>query len=526
MAFTLLQVGGSLKSVNTTGAFSSALTLPSGVQLATNRVPRFAKFKNYVVVVNTPTRPLSVDTSGVVRVLTPAPPTTAIVLSAGASGGLTGAYLALQTYKVLDASGNLIAESDYGPAMSAAFSVTAQKLHAVFPLSPDSVSATQLYRTTANGGTYFPWIRIDGNATTSEEDDIADASLGIVAGPSLGSAPDLTLIAEWGGRLWGVDRSAVDDLRYTEAGTMHGWSALNTLPIPHIGSDAAGVTALIPRRNALGVTRLNVFHQVTGSERANFAPVVVNGGEQVGCVSQESVVVFNDVAYFLWRDGVYKWDSEGVRPITNGSVRSWFTSDQYFNPAMFWRAFAQLDPIALKYRLFLASVGSAKNDRWIEYDLTTGTWWGPHVTDAFSPSCAVLVQGTDMRPYFMIGSTEGYLSQDQSARNDWGFAPISLSVETKRHDLKEPDYEKYFGELSMLGKAQTAGTLTVTPTVGEIDGATPGMVLSYDMTQGRQRLGRLGIGKQASLKFEHDVLNEDVALYGYEINPVNIVGRR
>lgn len=525
MPFTLMQVGGSLKSMNSTGAFSGALTLPSGVLLAQNVTPRFAKFKSYVIVVNSPTRPLSVDSGGIVRSLTPAAPGAPLTLTGVTSGALSGTYLALQTYKLLDSSGNTIAESDYGPAMSAAVAISSKKLHAAFAVSPEAVSATQLYRTATLGGTYFPWARVDGNVTTSYEDDQSDASLGTIAGPSLGMAPDLTLIAEFAGRLWGVSRGDVDSLRYTEAGTMYGWSGLNTMLIPHVGSDAAGITALIPRRNALGVSRLNLFQQVTGSTRANFQPVVVHGGEQVGCVSQESVVTFNDIAFFLWRDGVYKWDAYGITSITNGKVRSWFTSDLYFNRAMFWKSFAQLDPIGLKYRLFLASVGSTTIDRWIEYDLATQTWWGPHKTDAFSPSCALLVAGSNMQPYFMIGSREGFVSKDQEARNDWDIAPIALSVETKSHN-PSPDDDKYWGELSVIGKAQPAGSITITPSVGELDNTPAQAPFTYDMTQGRQRLGRLGVGKQASLKFDHAVLNQDVALFGYEINPVNIVGRR
>ncbi len=122
MPFTLFQAGNTLKSVNTDGGLSSALTLPTGVILNTNLQPRFARFKQYVVMVNTPSRPLSIDVNGVVRPLTPNAPSAAVVLTAGAAGTLSGTYLSLQTYKIIDALGNVIAESDYGPAMAAAFS--------------------------------------------------------------------------------------------------------------------------------------------------------------------------------------------------------------------------------------------------------------------------------------------------------------------------------------------------------------------------------------------------------------------
>ena len=528
MAFTLLQVGTTLKSINSTGAFSPTLTLPAGVVLSAALTPRFARFNRYVILVNTPSRPLSIGDDGVVRLLTPNKPTTPVALTAPDAGGLTGTYLALETYKLLDSNGNVVSESDYGPFMPAAVAIANNKLLANFPLSTDAVDGIQLYRTTTLGATYFPWLLIPGNLNASVEDDTPDAGLGVIQGAFLGTPPDLTLIAEFGGRLWGVDRTDIDDLRYTEAGTMYAWSALNTLPIQHLGSDSAGITALIPRRNSLGVARLNVFNAVTGTDRTNFTPNTVNGGESVGCVSQESVVVYNDVAYFLWRDGVYMWNSTGISPISNGLVRSWFTTDKYFNRSMFWRAFAQLDPIGLKYRLFLPSVGSNFCDRWIEYDLTTQTWWGPHKTDAFQPTCAILVAGSDQQPYYMVGGIEGYLSQDQNAKNDWNVNPIVMSGETVKQIQGEPELEKYWGELAISQALQpTTGNLTITPVVGEIDDNTvPQAPFTVNPTVSYQRLGRLGRGKRASLIFNENTLNQDVVIYGYEIDPISIIGRR
>lgn len=526
MPFTLFQVGNMLKTVNTDGGLSPALTLPSGVVLATNRQPRFARFKRYIVVVNTPTRPISVDTEGVVRPLTPAPPTVAVALSAGAAGTLTGSYLSLQTFKFLDAFGNIIAESDYGPAELARTSITNQKLHAVFPLSSENVDASQLYRTTTLGAVYFPWTLVAGNATTSIENDNSDASLGLIPGPELGTAPDLTLIAEFAGRLWGVTRDDIDSLRYTGAGQMYSWSALNTLLIPHVGSDGAGITALIPRRAALGVARRNVFNQVTGSQRTNFQPTIVNGGENTGCVSQESVVVFNDVAYFLAADGVYQWDSNGITCVSDGRVRTWFTTDIHFNKSMFWRAFSEFDPIGKKYRLFLAGKGQNRITHWVEYDIMNGTWWGPHKTDAFSPSSAFLVAGRNQQLFPMIASREGYLSQDQEDKNDWGLAPIAFSAKVRSEESGEPEQEKYFGELAVHVETQPTGTLVITPELGSVDETTATAPLTADMRVARQRVGRIGTGNSMVLNFDNDELNVDTAIYGYEVNPVNPIGQR
>lgn len=528
MPFTLLQAGNTLRTVNTDGGLSpAALTLPLGISLATNVTPRFARFGRYVIVVNTPTRPLSVDVDGVVRPLTPLPPASAVALSTGGAGSLSGTYLSLQTYKLLDALGNIISESDYGPAMAAAYTVSAANLKATFPLSSEVVSASQIYRTTTNGAVYFQWSQVAGNTTNTVENSISDAAIGLFAAPELGSAPDLTLIAEFAGRLWGVERSQPDFLRYTTAGTMYGWSALNTLLIPRVGSDSAGITALIPRRAALGVSRHNTVVQVTGSQRTNFQPTIVNGGEQAGCVSQESVAVHIDVAYWLGRDGIYRWDSEGIRCVSDeAGVRTWFTQDTYFNKSMFWRAFGAVDPETNTYNLFLASRGSAIHDRWISMDLGTGKFFGPHKTDAFGPTCALWVAGRNQQPFYMVGSREGFLSQTQDPRNDWDLFPIDAQATMRGDEMEDPEQEKYYGELSVHVESQTTGTLTITPELGSVDETTATAAMTAPLTQARTRVNRIGTGNTMVLNFDNAELNVDAAIYGYEIDPVNEVGRR
>ncbi len=542
--FTLVQSGTQLIPINSDGVQGSALTLPDGVTLRSNLVPRFARINRFLILVNTPTRPLSIDENGLVRLLTIPGPITALTLAGSAGGSLSGTYLAAQTYFLKDASGNIVSESAFGPLMSVPVTITTEFLRATgINLSPTAISGIRLYRTTTGpGGVYFKWVDIDGNTQTAYQDDLSDAGLGIVSAPILGPAPDLTLITEWQGRLWGVDRLDVDHLRYTEAGTMYAWSALNSIPIPHVGDDVGGIIGIVPRRNALGVAKHSAFSQITGTSNSNFQVVTVPGGEQASFVSQESCVVRNDIAIFLGVDGVYKWDSSGITSISDGKVRSWFATDQYFNRAQFYRAFAQLDRAGLKYRLFLCAAGQDFPNRWVEYDFLTNAWYGPHLTDAFNLSCAVDVVGNNGYVTAMMGSWQGFLSKNQEARNDWTSIPISSLLRTKSHNLDEPDVEKYWGELSVNGKVQPSGDMSIVPLVGAVEApvtltdATPiptaavvytsSTPLTYHMPNGRQRLPRLGVGRQLTLQFTHSTLNEEVMLYGYEVNPVNIVGRR
>jgi hypothetical protein len=527
MPFTLLQVNSHLKSINPTGGLSPYLNTPSGITYRTTKVPRFAKFNGYVIVVNTPTRPVAVNEDGLVFPLTPIKPQSAVALSATGSGSLTGNYRALQTFIIKDALGNVITESDYGPVMSAAVATATQKLAATYAASIETGVVTlgsRLYRTAAGGTDYFKWVDDMTNGTTVT-DGSTDAAIDIVAAPDRGSAPDLTLIASWNGRLWGVDRADVDHLRYTEAGTMYGWSSLNSVPIHPLGGDAAGITALIPRRSKLGVARLDNFAAVAGTVRANIASVGVPGGEKCGVVSQESVVVHNDIAYFLWRDGVYKWDDAGISCLSNGKVRAWFVSDTYFNKTMFWRAFAQLDPNGLKYRLFLASAGSTTIDRWIEYDILTDSWWGPHRTDAFNPTCAVLVAGTNQKPFYMVGSQEGHLSQESETKTDWGVAAIAMLAKTREDVGGRPDMETYYGDLSVFTEKQT-GTLRVIPYLGDVGDTDATASMDADTSEGRVRLGRIGTGGSMQLLFSNAAIGEDIVLYGYTVDPVYSVGKR
>ena len=114
MAFTVIQAGTSLQLVDTNGALTT-LTLPTGVTLSSKVPPRFAVFGRYVVMVNSTSRPITIDGAGTVRVLCPLPPGTAPVTSSLAGGALTGTYLVKQTFVVLDSTLNIIAESELGP---------------------------------------------------------------------------------------------------------------------------------------------------------------------------------------------------------------------------------------------------------------------------------------------------------------------------------------------------------------------------------------------------------------------------
>lgn len=514
------------------------LTLPTGIVLDTTVPPRWAAYNNNVVLVNTPDRPLTIDASGVVRVLTPHRPRIVPVLAGVAGGTLTGTYRAKDTFVVLDSFGNIISESDYSP-IATKVAIAAKFLGVSnVEVSPDDVTLRRIYRTTDNGAVFFQWVDLDGNVLTTIQDDLADAGLSVFAAPVLGTPPRLITIAEFRGRLFGSGDTDIDFLRYTETGLQYSWPADNAIRIAGFGSDSFGIVALAARREALCVGRRNLLSQITGTGaesngNTDLDPVTIS--QEVGVESQETMKVFRDVVYFLWKDGVYTWGSDGITCVSDGdasgkgAVRSWFATDNYFNRDRFSVAFAHIDPYAAIYRLFLCSAGSNTIDRWVEYSIDDKTWFGPHKTGLFTPVSAFTRSTSSDKKVPVIGAASSVF-EEQLTRTDGYAVPVELDVLGKQHDGDEPDQQKVYGEVSLLGTALPSGTLQVTTVIGKRDtsGTIVGRTVAqfYNMTKGRQRLGRLGNGEHVQFRFVNSNVDEDVQLYGYEVDPVFLLGRR
>jgi hypothetical protein len=532
MAFTLIQAGANLQFINEDGSVSAPLTLPPGVTLSTLKTPRFHTFTDIVVLVNTPSQPLTIDGNGIVRTLAPLPPRLAPVLAAVNGGTLSGTYNGVRyTFIVTDDFGNIIAESGYSPASSSVTIANKFLQASNLDLSPDNITGRRLYRPTSDGAVLFEWIDLDGNVITSVADDLSDAELSLVAAPVLGTPPYLTHIADFRGRLFGVPGDQHDYVLYSEAGVRYAWPASNSIPIGALGSDSVGITALAARRDALGCARREQIWQITGTGTQNVDGTIdfdtVRLSENLGILDQGSVAIYRDTVFWLWYDGVYIWNDTGLHSITDDKVRSWFTKDDTFNRELFSSAFAYVDPIRLKYRLFLAAAGSNVIDRWIEYDLKTGTWWGPHKTDAFAPtsvfSLAPTITGSNLPP--VLGSGSGFVFQEQDTRTDGAATAIDFEVISQAHDAAYPDQEKYFGKLSMLYKPMASGTLTVRSRVGDL-GTANLLTQTFDLTKARDRKGRLGTGKWMLLEYANAEVGVDVAIEGFELDNVHTVGRR
>jgi hypothetical protein len=384
MAFTLFQAASTLQLMKTDGTLTS-LTLPTGVTLDPNKRMRATVYGRYVVVVNSPTRPLTVDADGVVRVLCPTPPALPLTVSGVNTGGLSGTYAGLKySYLVRNGAGAIIAESPLSPA-SGSVTIAAKLLRAsALQLSNDVISAIRVYRPTTGGSTLFPWVDLEGNTQTSVEDDLTDALLDDVAAPSLGAPPLLSIIGEFRERLWAVSPTDPDAVYYTETSKPWAWPLTNRIVIPKEGADDRGVTGILTRRESLAIGRQNRVVQIVGNSTADFR--VVKLSEQVGVEAPDSVAVYKDSIFFLAKDGLYIWDNDGITKIGDKKAMRGSTPTRISTAASSRMPSGRFDPLTNKYQLLLSNLGSTALDRWIEYNVQDGTFWGPHKTDDFTPT--------------------------------------------------------------------------------------------------------------------------------------------
>lgn len=529
MPFSLVTAGSVLKVVFPDGSIQ-ALTLPSNTYINTSLRARFSIFDRNVIVVNATSKPVWVDPDGIVRPVGIPRPGKAPTVAAGAAGALSGTFRVKVAFAVKDDLGTILTEGPRGPA-SQPVTVSSQKISlTAIPLASDpAVNCRRVYRTATGPGTeYFEWFDLDDNTTTSYSDDALDADLSLFsAQDDLGTAPArMDVCVEWKGRLWAKNVVEPDYLRYSSDGKFYAWPEANRLSVLPLGKDRLGIVAIIPRRDELAICRRDIIWKVIGSSGDDFRMVKLIEGK--GAISPDSVVVTRDVARWLAEDGVYEWDAEGVRCISDEKVHPWFTTDTYFNRAQFPNAFARYDPFKHAYELFLCQVGQTTFDRWVSYDIARKAWLGPHKTDAFTPTAAgVIFDANETLVPVICGSDEYVYQVTPATFHDGTATGIEVDFTGKFHSGKAPDMEHYWGELSILTRVDVnggAGTILIFPKVGRMDAlAQPVIFASY--IKGRTRLRRLGVGALCQLRIANTQLDQELEIYGYEI-PFHELGRR
>ena len=140
--------------------------------------------------------------------------TTMSVATASTGTALTGDY----QYKMTYVNSNLV-ESDVSPLTSTFTAASENGAITSIPVAPQSfgVGSRRLYRTVASGTAFFRLATISDNTTTTYEDAVTDANLGVAAPTDQGVPPNYSAILYHQARLFVIDPT--DNLiKYSEIG--------------------------------------------------------------------------------------------------------------------------------------------------------------------------------------------------------------------------------------------------------------------------------------------------------------------
>jgi hypothetical protein len=530
MSFYLLHAGTTLQKSTVSGVLSN-ITLPVGVTMVDTRPARVAILANQIVVVNAVSRNIAINPATLAtRLLCIAGPTAAADGAVSGAGQMIGNYRFGYTYAILDVDDTILTESPLSPITGPiATNNSAVQLTNVTVSGDAGVNARIIYQTVADGTDFYEVDRIEDNTTTTINLDTSDYDLALLPlmegkgnPPGTDATDYLRLIVAWKDRLFASPHDNPDYLYISGNREIYSWSEIRRLTVPGKGEDETGITAFMARRDELVIAKRRKLWKLIGNDPSDFELVLIADG--IGAVSQEACVVIRDTCYFLGEDGFYEYGPNGVVKLSREKVQPWFTTDTYFNRAYFSTAFAKYNQLYDKLEIHLAAAGATTINRWVELDLRTGNWFGIHKTDAFTPTCAGAMDDANGFLTPVIGSSDGVMyRQNQPTAADDDTA-IDMDVTTKFHSGGAPDMLHYWGDLSIMNKIESTGTLTVTPTVGDLD-ASAQSDLEVDLTTDRTNLARLGYGRLCQLRFRNSELNQPVTIYGYEI-PFFTVGKR
>lgn len=156
------------------------------------------------------------------------PPTTTATVASNGVGALTasGDY----RYKIAFVNTALV-ESDVGP-VSTTFTISTtsgQNRLTSIPVAPQSwgVSTRNIYRTVASGTTFLRVGTISDNTTTTYDDNVADASLGVEAPSDHGVPPNYSICCYHQNRLFVNDPSIPNGVFYSDLNEPYTFGALS-----------------------------------------------------------------------------------------------------------------------------------------------------------------------------------------------------------------------------------------------------------------------------------------------------------
>lgn len=166
-------------------------------------------------------------------------------------------------------------------------------------------------------------------------------------------------------------------------------------------NDGDRITGLKSYNGSLVVSKSRSFHRVTGDNPSNFSLQELS--DQYGCISNRSMVVWENKLWFLDTKGIVEFDGASIQVVSN-KVEDWFTSMNIDA--------AKDNAVAIHYRQaneiwFAIPVdGSSINNRVVVYDYLSNAWTR---YDGISASALFIARGTQPAKVPFYGGYTGSL---------------------------------------------------------------------------------------------------------------------
>ena len=216
-------------------------------------------------------------------------------------------------------------------------------------------------------------------------------------------------------------------------------------------NDADYITAMQSYQTRLYIFKRNSFHVLTGDNPNNFFMQEISN--IYGCVNNRSVVIFENVMFFLDRKGVIEYTGAQIS-FKSTAIQPIFDRMNY-NPAL-TEACAAHDKLRNQVLFAIPIDGSSTNNITLVYDYVANAWTS-HA--GYNPSIFAEIQG--------YNSTKRLFCGDYSGRVNWFSASflsdngsgITLSFKTRYlHDMGD-SVQKQFRRL-FLNADQLSATLS------------------------------------------------------------------
>lgn len=257
-------------------------------------------------------------------------PLTAPTIASGGGGVLTGSY----RWKISFVYDSIAArESTMGPASATFVAAGDQAALSAIPLGGTGVTSRNVYRTKANGSTFFFVGSIPDNVTTTFADNVADNAQGTNQGPDDNGIPPTgsQFVIAWRGRMvyaktpsqpQRVFLAAINSTEKSPGGgtTIHG-AGPEIFPASHfidVGDDNSPITGLAVLQDQLVIFKEDKIYNLQGDDARDMAAWASQSA--TGCIAPKTIVNMKGTIFFLGRNEgsptVYSFDGSQAEDLS------------------------------------------------------------------------------------------------------------------------------------------------------------------------------------------------------------------